>query len=52
LDVEAAERIGGRGAVLVHVAEVRGVNWVTREEARRQWGDAAGVELEEGAIGA
>jgi hypothetical protein len=46
MDVEAAERIGGRSAVLVQVAEVRGVNGVTGKKTRRQGGNAAGVELE------
>jgi hypothetical protein len=50
LDIEAAERIGGRGAVLVHVAEIRGVNGVTGKKARRQGRDAAGVEFEESAV--
>ena len=37
---------------MVHVAKVRGVDGITREEAGRQWRDTAGVKLEEGAFGA
>jgi hypothetical protein len=50
LNVKAAQWVGGWGAVLVEVTEVGGINGVTGQETRRQWGNAAGVELKESGV--